>query len=58
LWSIDQFKNRLDLAKDMLEKYVQDPKNPVVIIILFSCLINKEIHFGIHVKPNLSDKPI
>ena len=33
LWSVDQFKNRLDLAKDMLEKYVQDPKNPIVIFV-------------------------
>ena len=31
LWSVEQFKNRLDLAKDMLEKYVQDPKNPIVL---------------------------
>lgn len=46
MWSVEQFKNRLDLSKDMLEKYVQDPKNPVVLPSLFSCLIRRKILSG------------
>jgi hypothetical protein len=29
-WTIETFKNRLYLAKDMLEKYIQDPNNPTL----------------------------